>query len=93
MTDEQLQEYANQNVRLVVGGRTMTGKLITGFESQIRVKAPYAIQWYDVNPTLGTNEERLAAIPQADAVESIELVDESPREEIEEAAEETQTPG
>ncbi len=93
MTDDQLQEYANQNVRLVVGGQTIVGKLITGFESQIRVKAPYAIQWYDVNPTLGTNEERLAAIPQADAVESIELVDESPREEIEEVAEETQTPG
>ena len=72
MTDDQLQEYANQNVRLVVGGQTIVGKLITGFESQIRVKAPYAIQWYDVNPTLGTNEERLAAIPQADAVESID---------------------
>ncbi|MGA8576032.1 MAG: hypothetical protein WB609_10195 [Candidatus Cybelea sp.] len=93
MTDEQLEEYANQNVRLVAGGQTMTGKLITGYAAQIRVKAPYAIEWHDVNPTLGTNEERLAAIPHADAVESIELVDESASTEIEEAAAETQTPG
>ncbi len=93
MTDEQLQDYANQKVRLLAGGRTITGKLLVGFEAQIRVKAPYAIQWYDVNPTLGTNEERLAAIPHAEAVESIELVDESPREEIEDAAEDAQTPG
>ena len=93
MTDEQLEEYANQNVRLVAGGQTITGKLITGYAAQIRVKAPFAIQWYDVNPTLGTNEERLAAIPSADGVESIEVVDESPSAEIEDAAEEAQTPG
>jgi hypothetical protein len=93
MTDEQLQEYANQDARLVVGGKVISGKLLTGFEAQVRVKAPYAIQWHDVNPTLGTNEERLAAIPHAEAVESIELIDESATAEIENEAEETQTPG
>lgn len=93
MTDEQLQEYANQDVRVVVGGKAIGGKLLTGFEAQVRVKAPYAIQWHDVNPTLGTNEERLAAIPHAGAVESIQLIDESATAEIENEAEETQTPG
>ena len=69
------------------------GKLLTGFEAQVRVKAPYAIQWHDVIPTLGTNEERLAAIPHAEAVELIELRDESATAEIENEAEDTQTPG
>ncbi|HET6275094.1 MAG TPA: hypothetical protein VFE16_04050 [Candidatus Cybelea sp.] len=93
MTDEQLQEYAGQQVRLVSGGRTIAGKLLAGFEAQIRVKSPYAIEWYDVNPTLGTNEERLTAIPDAGAVESIEIVNESPNAEIEDVAEDAQTPG
>jgi hypothetical protein len=35
----------------------------------------------------------LAAIPHAEAVESIELIDESATAEIENEAEETQTPG
>ena len=95
MTDDELEKFAGANVRLVFGGQTLTGKLITGYEAQIRVKAPYSIQWYDVNPSTGTNEERLAAIPTAAAVESIEFVDE-PEEtaiEIKDAAEDAQTPG
>ena len=71
----------------------MLSRHVHKFEAQVRVKASYAIQWYDVNPTLGTNEERLAAIPHAEAVESIELIDESATAEIENEAEETQTPG
>lgn len=93
MTDEELQTYADQHVRLAYGGRTVTGKLITGYAAQIRVNAPYAIQWYDENPSLGTKEERLVAIPHADAVESVEIVDESARTEISDAAEDAQTPG
>jgi hypothetical protein len=93
MTNEELEGYANQNVRVVIAGRTLIGQLIVGFEAQTRVKAPYAIQWHDINPSLGTNEERLAAIPNADEIESIEIVDESAKAEIEDAAEDAQTPG
>lgn len=76
-------------------GRAVTGKLVVGFEAQLKVKAPYAIEWYDVDASLGTNEMRLAAIPDAGAVESIELLDvaEETADEIEDEADETQTPG
>ncbi|HEY2473663.1 MAG TPA: hypothetical protein VGI19_02570 [Candidatus Cybelea sp.] len=93
MTGEELERHANQRVRLIAGGRTLVGKLIVGFEAQIGVKAPYAIQWYDVNPTLGTREERLTAIPHPEAIDSIEVVDESARDEIKDEAKEDQTPG
>ena len=93
MTDDELQSYADSHVRVTFGGQTLTGKLITGFAAQIAVKAPYAIQWHDVNSASGTNEERLVAIPSAEVVESIELVDEGVAAEIEDAAEDAQTPG
>lgn len=93
MTDEELQQFSDQKVRLVCGGRTIVGTLITGFRAQLAVQAPYAIQWYDVNPTLSAKEERLVAIPGADAVESVELVDEDVAAEIENEAEDEQTPG
>lgn len=93
MTDEELQSYADANVRVTLGGRMLQGKLITGFAAQIGVNAPYAIQWYDVNTTSGTTEERVVAIPSAEAVEAIEFVDEPAAAEIEDAAEDAQTPG
>lgn len=93
MTDERLQQFSDQKVRLVFGGRAVVGTLITGYRAQIGVRAPYAIQWYDVNPTLGTKEERLVAIPSAEAVESVELVNEDVAAEIEDEAEDEQTPG
>ncbi len=95
MTDEELQKYANERVRISHGGQVLTGKLIVGFEAQLKVQAPYAIEWSDLNPTLGTNEVRLAAIPGAEAVESIEVVDEpeETRAEIEDVVEDAQTPG
>ncbi len=93
MTDEELQSYADGNVRVTLGGRTLQGKLITGFAAQIGVNAPYAIQWYDVNPTSGTTEERVVAIPSAEAVEAIEFVHEQAAVEIEDAADDAQTPG
>lgn len=93
MTDEELERYGNQYVRLIAGGKPLIGKLIMGFEAQVAVNAPYAIQFYDVNRTLGTREERLVAIPRAEAVDSIEIIDESARDEIKEEAAEDQTPG
>jgi hypothetical protein len=95
MTDDELQRFANEKVRLAFGGHTLTGKLVVGFEAQLKVQAPYALEWCDVDESLGTNEMRLAAIPDAAAVESVELADvaEETRDEIEEVADETQTPG
>lgn len=93
MTDEELQSYADGNVRVTLGGKTLQGKLITGFAAQVGVNAPYAIQWHDVNPTSGTAEERVVAIPSAEAVEAIEYVDEAVAAEIEDVAEDAQTPG
>jgi hypothetical protein len=93
MTDEELQEYADQNVRLITAGRTVIGKLITGTRAQVAVQAPYAVQWHDRNPTLGAKEERLVAIPSAEAVESIELINEDVAAEIQDVAEDAQTPG
>jgi hypothetical protein len=93
LTDDDLRQFANGNVRLTFDGQTLTGKLIIGFEAQVRVNAPYALLWHDLNPTSGTREERLVAIPSAEAVESIELLDEDVSEEIEDAAEDAQTPG
>lgn len=93
MTDEELQGYANTTVRLKLGGLILTGKLVSGFEARVSVDAPYALEWHDVNPTTGTNEERFVAIPGAEAVESIELVDEDVAKEIEDVAEDWQTPG
>jgi hypothetical protein len=93
MTDEDLQKFADQNVKLTYGGKTLVGKLIAGFAAQVAVEAPYAVRWYDVNPSLGTKEERLVAIPHAAAVDSIHLVNEEPRDEIIDAADDAQTPG
>jgi hypothetical protein len=93
MTDEELQGYANSTVRLKLGCLILTGKLVSGFEARVSVDAPYALEWHDVNPTTGTNEERFVAIPSAEAVESIELVDEDVAKEIEDVAEDWQTPG
>jgi len=93
MTDDELQRFSDQKVRLVSGGRTIVGTLITGFRAQIAVQAPYAIQWYDINPTLDAKEERLVALASAAAVESVELVDEDAAAEIESEAEDEQTPG
>ncbi|HEX3672393.1 MAG TPA: hypothetical protein VHT92_11880 [Candidatus Cybelea sp.] len=93
MTDDELQQFADSTVRLTFDRQALTGKLITGFEAQVRVNAPYALQWHDLNPTSGTKEERLVAIPSAEVVESIELVNENVSEEIEDAAEDAQTPG
>lgn len=95
MTDEELQKFAGEWVRLVYNGQTLTGKLVTGFEAQLQVQAPYAIEWHDINKSLETNELRLAAIHHPEAVQSIEAVDvaEEAKDEIEDEAEETQTPG
>jgi hypothetical protein len=95
MRDEEIQRFANQHVRLSYAGQVVTGTLIVGFAAQTQVEAPYAIQWYDVNPTLGVKEERVAAIATAEAVEWIEPVREAEeaRAEIEDAAEDAQTPG
>jgi hypothetical protein len=95
MTDEEIQRFANQRVRLSYAGQVVAGTLIVGFAAQTQVQAPYAIQWYDVNPTLGVKEERLAAIAAAEAVEWIEPVEEADeaRAEIVEAADDAQAPG
>lgn len=93
MTDDELTQFSDQKVRLVSGGRTIVGTLITGFRAQIAVQAPYAIQWYDVDPTLGAKEERLVALPGAEAVDSVELIDEDVAAEIEDEAKDEQTPG
>jgi hypothetical protein len=95
MTDEELQRFVDQRVRLTYGGQSLTGKLIAGFEAQLSVKAPYAIEWGDKDSVLGTYEVRRVAIPSAAAVESIEPLDESEYlgAEIEEDANEQQTPG
>lgn len=93
MTDEELQTYADGYVRLTLGGKTLTGKLISGFAAQVGVNAPYAIRWHDVNQSSNTEEVRLVAIPNAEAVESIELIDEDSAAEIKDEAEDAQTPG
>lgn len=95
MTDEELQRFVDRKVRLTYGRESLTGKLMAGFEAQLSVKAPYAIEWGDKDSVLGTYEVRRVAIPSAAAVESIELLDESEYldDEIEEEAKEQQTPG
>jgi hypothetical protein len=95
MTDDELQQYAQQVVRIRLSGKEVTGKLLTGFEAQLRVDSPYAIEWHDLNPTLGTKEERLVAIPSAEIVESIELVNEAAAAEAqtESIDQDAQTPG
>jgi hypothetical protein len=95
MTDEELQRFIGEKVRLRYGGSILTGKLVAGFETQLRVQAPYAIEWNDINETTGTNEMRIAAIQDAKSVESVELFDvaQETKDEIEEIADETQTPG
>ena len=93
MTDEELQEYADCTVRITLGAGTLTGKLIIGFAAQVAVNSPYAVRSYDVNPTSGTREERFVAIPSAEDVRAVELVDEDVAGEIEDTAEDAQTPG
>jgi hypothetical protein len=95
MTDEELQRFAGEKVRLTYDGSTLTGKLVAGFEAQLKVQAPYAIEWHDINETTGTNEMRIAAIQDAKSVRSIELLDiaEETKDEIKDEAQETQTPG
>ena len=95
MTDEELQRFAGEKVRLTYNGNSLTGKLVVGFEAQLKVQAPYAIEWSDINETTGTNEMRIAAMTDARAIQSIEVLDlaEETKDEIEDEAEETQTPG
>jgi hypothetical protein len=95
MTDEELQEFIDQQVRLTYDGHSLTGKLISGFEVQLSVKAPYAIEWTDRNAAIGTYELHRVGIPSADRVESIEALNESALQdaEVEDAAKDQQTPG
>lgn len=95
MTDSELQKFAGARVRLTYRGQTLEGKLIDGFTAQLDVKAPYAIQWYADNPSLGVREERITPIASADAVDSIEYVNDAAeaRSEIDEDLEEERTPG
>jgi hypothetical protein len=93
MTDEDLQRHAGHVVRINCGRRTVTGKLIAGREAQLKARAPYAIQWHDLTATPGANGERLAGIPRAEAVDSIEIADEESGAKIEDAVEGALIPG
>ena len=95
MTDSELQKFAGARVRITYRGQTLEGTLLAGFTAQLDVDAPYAIQWYADNPSLGVKEERITPIVSPDAVESIEYANESQeaRSEIDEDLEEERTPG
>ena len=95
MTDEELQEFVDQDVRLTYAGQSFTGKLISGFEVQLSVKAPYAIEWMDRNATIGSYELHRVGIPSVTRVEAIEPISESAllSAEVENTAREEQTPG
>ena len=95
MTDDELQTFADQRVKLTYRGRVLTGTLISGFAAQTSVKTPYAVEWSVGSEAAGDYEVRRAAIGSAQAVESIELVDEAKQvgAEIEDAASDAQTPG
>lgn len=95
MTDSELQRFANARVRVRIAGQTLTGKLLEGFTAQLDVKAPYALQWYADNTSLGVKEERITPIPSAHAVESIQYADEGQEEvaEIRDDLDEERTPG
>ena len=95
MTDAELQKFAGARVRMKYRGQTLEGKLIDGFTAQLDVDAPYAIQWYADNPSLGVKEERVTPIQSADAIESIQYADEAKEAntEIRDDLEEERTPG
>jgi hypothetical protein len=95
MTDSELQKFAGARVRLTYRGQTLEGKLLEGFTAQLDVAAPYALQWYAENPSLGVKEERITPIASADAVESIEYANEAQeaRAEIDDDLEQERTPG
>ncbi len=93
MTDEELQRFCDQDVRLKIGGRILEGKLICGAEAQIALDRPYAIKTLNRNPSLDTLDTHFDGIPNAEGVESVELVDEPVGEEIEENVQDSQTPG
>lgn len=95
MTDEELLGFVDEKIRLSYRGRILTGKLISGFAAQASVNAPYAVEWSVGDPTLGTYEVRRAAIAAAEAVESVEIVNESEQlgAEINDVVTDTQTPG
>lgn len=95
MTDEELQQFAGQRIKLTYNGQALSGKLIEGFEAQLRVNAPYAIEYFEQNPTLGTDDLRTIPIRNVEGVESVEALDESEflDAEIEGEAKDQQTPG
>jgi hypothetical protein len=95
MTDEELQGFVDQEVRLNYRGRSLAGKLISGFAAQASVKAPYAIEWSVGDPSLGNYEVRRAGIVSAQAVDSVEFINEPEHvgAEINDVANEEQTPG
>lgn len=95
MTDSELQRFAGARVRLTYRGQTLEGKLLDGFTAQLDVDAPYAIQWYADNASLGVKEERVTPILSADAVEAIEYADPAQEAdaEIRDDIEEERTPG
>jgi hypothetical protein len=95
MTDSELQKFAGARVRLTYRGQSLEGKLLEGFTAQLDVDAPYAIQWYADNPTLGVKEERITPILSADAIERIEYANQAEEAdaEIEDDLDEERTPG
>jgi hypothetical protein len=95
MTDTELQKFAGARVRLTYRGQTLEGKLLEGFTAQLDVAAPYAIQWYSDNPSLGVKEERITPIASAEAVERIEYADDTEEAdaEIEGDLDAERTPG
>ena len=95
MTDSELQKFAGAQVRLTYRGQTFEGKLLDGFTAQLDVEAPYAIQWYAENSSLGVTEERITPIASAEAVESIDYANEAreTESEIRDEIDEERTPG
>ncbi len=82
MTDQELQQYAGQQVELkLVSGVVLTGKLMVEGDARIALGMPYAIQSLHRSPTVRVLEPVYKSIPDATAVEWVRIVEQQPDDE------------
>jgi hypothetical protein len=82
MTDQELQQYAGQQVELkLVSGVVLTGKLMVEGDARTTLGMPYAIKSLHRSATVGLLESSYEGFPDAAAVEWVRILEQQPDNE------------
>jgi hypothetical protein len=82
MRDEELRQYASQQVELkLVSGIVLAGKLMVEGDARITLGMPYAIRSLHRSSAVGVLEPSYEGIPDAAAVEWVRILEQQPDDE------------